>query len=317
MIYKRKKYIKSIKPPKYKIKCNKKYKIKLKEKKKIRPKKKIKNKINKKISNKINDKIIPIITPPVQKKLVQAKKPVSKVYFTQSTEDAIIRYNNETNLEIRNKIYREHIEYPLQKLVENVFNRFGFTYFETGPLEVQKEALAHLVANLGKYDPNRVSKTFGKFKKSKAFSYFSVIAKNWFILLNNNNYKRFQSHVEISEEHSENTIQLQHVDKHYAEQETSEFISLTIEFWEENVSKIFPKKRDLNIANAVVELIRNSHRIDAFNKKALYLYIRDISDCKTQQITKVINRMKQYHKNIYRMYLNDGIFSKNLQNNNF
>lgn len=240
------------------------------------------------------------------------RKASSKMYFTQDTEDAIVQYNKEEDLDVREKIYREKIEYPFQKLVENVFNRFGFTYFKTSPHEVQKEALAHLVANLSKYDPNRPSKVFGKKKKSKAFSYFSVIAKNWFILLNNNNYKEFQTLIEISEERGENTVQLQHVDKHHAQTEIDEFMQLTINFWEENVDKIFNKQRDLDIANAVVELLRNSQRIDAFNKKALYLYIRDMSNCKTQQITKVINRMRQYHRNIYKMYLNDGTVSNTL-----
>lgn len=251
----------------------------------------------------------PKAQPPAAKPTRKKRKASSKMYFTQDTEDAIVQYNNESDSYVREEIYREKIEYPLQKLVENVFNRFGFTYFRTSPHEVQREALAHLVANLGKYDPNRVSKLSKKGKKSKAFSYFSVIAKNWFILLNNNNYKEFQTHVEISEERGENTVQLQHVDRHHTQTETDEFMDLTIRFWEENVSKIFNKQRDLDIANAVIELLRNSQRIDAFNKKALYLYIRDMSDCKTQQITKVINKMKQYHKNIYRMYLDDGVVS--------
>jgi hypothetical protein len=79
-----------------------------------------------------------------------------------------------------------------------------------------------------------------------------------------------------------------------------------VSYWEKNVNKIFTKQRDINIANAVIELFRNSDRIDAFNKKALYLYIREISSCKTQQITKVINRMKNYQNNITRAYVDTG-----------
>lgn len=250
---------------------------------------------------------IPFKEPVLRRK--KKKKQTVKDYFTQETEKAIIQYNNEEDVDIRNEIYQEKIAFPLSKLIENVFNRWKFSYFKTSPQDVQKEALAHLVANMGKFDPNRPSKVYKK-KKSKAFAYFSVIAKNWFILLNNNNYKEFQTHSQIGEEHDEHTVQLQHVDKHHSQVETDEFMNLTIDFWETNVSKIFTKSRDLNIANAVVELLRSSQRIDAFNKKALYLYIREISECKTQQITKVINKMKQYHKNIYRSYINDGIVPK-------
>jgi hypothetical protein len=241
------------------------------------------------------------------------RKKASKMYFTQETEDAILLYQKEPNSEIRDNIYRDKIEFPMQKLVECVFNRFRFIYFQTGPQDVQREALAHVVSNLDKFDRWKIGKD-GKKPKAprKAYSYFSVVAKNWFILGNNNNYRDFQTHIPISEERSEDTIQLQQVDKHHAQAEMDEFMALVIDFWEENISKIFNKQRDLDIANAVIELLRHAKRIDAFNKKSLYLHIRDISNCKTQQITKVINRMKQYHRNIHKMYVNDGVVSKSL-----
>jgi hypothetical protein len=233
------------------------------------------------------------------------KKSGSRMYFTQETEDAIITYNKEEDMKIREGIFHDKILYPFQKLVENVFNTFKFSYFKTGPQDVQKECLSHLVANIHKFDPNRKSKTNPK-KKAKAYSYFSVMAKNYLILLNNTVYKEWNQNVEISDERDENTVQLQQNDKYYAQQEMADFIRLLIEFWEKNVKKIFTKQRDLNIANAVVELFRNSDRIDVYNKKALYLYIREMAMCKTQQITKVINRMKQYHENIQRSYIEEG-----------
>jgi hypothetical protein len=235
----------------------------------------------------------------------RSKNGVSRMYFTQETEDAIILYNKTEDQTIREQIFQDKIHYPFQKLVENVFNTFKFSYFETGPLDVQKECLSHLVANMHKFDPTRSSRADPN-KKTRAFAYFSIIAKHYLILLNNTNYKKFLQNVEISDEKDENTVQLQQCDKYYAQQEISDFIKLIIQFWEKNVDKIFVKQRDLNIANAVVELFRKSDRIDAYNKKALYLYIREMAMCKTQQITKVINKMKQYHDNIQKSYMEDG-----------
>lgn len=221
---------------------------------------------------------------------------VEKMYFTQDTENAIIEYNATEEVRKREDIYNTRIKYPFEKLVENIFNTFKFSYFETGPLDVQKETVSHLVSNIHKFEAG----------KGKAFSYFSIIAKHYLIALNNSTYKRRNQHVEIGEEHDENTIQLQTEDEHYKNTEMREFINLMIKFWENNVGKIFTKQRDLDIANAVIELFRSSDRIDAFNKKALYLYIREISSCKTQQITKVINKMKQYQNNIAKSYTNQG-----------
>jgi len=219
-----------------------------------------------------------------------------RMYFTQETENAIIEYNASEDVPTREDIYNNRIKRPFEKLVENIFNTFKFSYFETGPLDVQKETVSHLVSNIHKYEQS----------KGKAFAYFSIVAKHYLIALNNSTYKRRNQHVEIGEEHDEHTVQLQTEDKHHKDAEMKEFMNLMILFWENNVGKIFTKQRDLDIANAVIELFRNSDRIDAFNKKALYLYIREISSCKTQQITKVINRMKQYQSNISRSYMNIG-----------
>jgi hypothetical protein len=242
---------------------------------------------------------------PIKLPRKRRSKNVSRMYFTQETEDAIILYNKTEDSAIREQIFRDKILQPFQKLVENVFNTFKFSYFETGPQDVQKECLTHLVANMHKFDPTRCSKANPK-KKTTAFAYFSIIAKHYLILLNNTNYKKFNQNIEISEERDENTVQLQQDDKYYAQQELTDFIRLVIDFWEKNVGKIFTKQRDLNIANAVVELFRKSDCIEAFNKKALYLYIREIASCKTQQITKVINRMKQYHDTIQKSYVEHG-----------
>lgn len=264
----------------------------------------------KKVVHHKRKKLTPVIvatiseTPTKLPRKRRSKNP-SRMYFTQETEDAIVQYNGTEDLVLREQIFRDKIFQPFQKLVENVFNTFKFSYFETGPQDVQKECLTHLVANMHKYDPTRCSKSDPE-KKTRAFAYFSIIAKHYLILLNNTNYKKFNQNVEISEEWNENTAQLQQEDKYYAHQELTDFIKLVIDFWEKNVNKIFTKQRDLDIANAVVELFRNSERIDAFNKKALYLYIREIASCKTQQITKVINRMKQYHDTIQKSYIEHG-----------
>jgi hypothetical protein len=285
-----------------KKKLSKKPIISKQTKKKYNTKKTVKrNVISKKKTKKELPKEIPPIVSEV-KPTKKRKKSSDKMYFTQDTEDAIELFNNTENMDERERIFETKIKFPFEKLVENVFNTFKFSYFETGPLDVQKETISHLVANIQKFEKS----------KGKAFAYFSIVAKHYLIFLNNSNYKRFNASVEIGEEKEEHTVQLQSEDKHHKDAETSEFMKLMIGYWEQNVSKIFTKQRDLNIANAVIELFRRSDRIDAFNKKALYLYIREISNCKTQQITKVINKMKTCHINLTKSYLSTGTISNSL-----
>lgn len=240
--------------------------------------------------------ILPVFdeTKPIKKRK-KRKNSSTKMYFTEDTEKYIILYHQTEDQIVRNEIYENYIKNAFDKLVENIFNTFKFTYFDNSPSEIKKETVAHLVANMHKFEKGR-----------KAFSYFSIVAKNYLIFHNNGNYKKFNQHVNISDTPDESTVCLQVEDAHHKNVEMSEFMKIMIDYWEKNINKIFTKKRDLGIANAVIELFRNGNRIDCFNKKSLYLYIREISSCKTQQITKVINKMKHYQSIITKSYLDKG-----------
>ncbi len=225
-----------------------------------------------------------------------SNKKASNMYFTQETEDAIISYNDTEDARSKDTIYNQKIRDAFAKIAENVYNTFKFSYADVSPLEIQKQCISHMVANIGKYEKG----------KGKAYSYFSIVAKHWFILNNNTTYTRFKKHVEICEqagEAGEFVIEPEHEKQ---ESETREFIKLMVDYWDKNVSKFFTKDRDLKIANAVIEIFRNADRIDVFNKKALYLYIREIADCQTQHITKVINKLQDPQSKIRDEYYNTG-----------
>ena len=79
-------------------------------------------------------------------------------------------------------------------------------------------------------------------------------------------------------------------------------------FWPDcsNLNVVFTRKRDLQIADAILELFRRSEHIENFNKKHLYLLIREMTDCKTHYITKVVNVMKKHQKKMLNDYLEYG-----------
>lgn len=290
-IKKLKKIIKKSKPTKKVVKVQK-------PKKRIKI---IKKQIVKTEDSHINEKISRPRGRPKGKKnkneLVDGvEKKVSNVYFTPETETAIVEYNETEDQREKDRIYTDKIQAPFSKIAENVYNTFKFSYADVSPIEIQKQAISHMVANMSKYEKG----------KGKAFSYFSIVAKHWFILDNNTTYRRFKKHVEISEQTGDAGEFVVEPEHEKQENETREFIKLMVEYWDKNVGKHFTKDRDLKIANAVVEIFRNADRIDVFNKKALYLYIREIADCQTQHITKVINRLMEPQRKIQAEYYNTG-----------
>ena len=219
----------------------------------------------------------------------------NKQYFTQDTQDAIIAYNNSTNDKEKNELYRTRIKYPFEKLAENILNTFKFSYFDVPKEDVQKEVVAILIQKIHMF----------KEGKGKAFSYFSIVAKNYLILNNNSNYKRYKKTDLLSQ--MPQTWNPED-DFYHREQgdEFSEFKQLMLKYWDKNLTKIFTKKRDIQIADAILELFRRSQYIENFNKKHLYLLIREMTDCKTHYITKVVNVMKEHQKKMLNDYLDYG-----------
>ena len=224
------------------------------------------------------------------------RKKKSKQYFTIDTEKAIIEYNKSDNTDERNKIYVEGIKYPFEKLAENILNTFKFSYFDVSKEDVQMEVISNLIEKIHMFQEG----------KGKAFSYFSIVAKNYLILKNNGNYKRFKKTSLLSEMpeswNPENDFkETQRGD------EMVEFKDLMLRYWDENLTKVFTKKRDIQIADAVLELFRRSQHIENFNKKHLYLLIREMTDCKTHYITKVVNEMKKHQTQMLNDYFDKGM----------
>lgn len=235
--------------------------------------------------------------------MVRKKRETKKenMYFTKETENAIVEYNNETNELKRNRIYTDKIYKALCKLAENVYNTYKFSYFEVQSDDVQKEVVSFMTSQLPKY----------KKESGKAYSYFTIVAKNWLIHVNNGTYNKWKKHTEILDKPEEDTdgeiLMYEEVDG----QESRELCKITIDYWERNIPNVFTKKKEMDIAFAILELLRISERIENFNKKAIYLYIREISGCKTQHITKVINKMKAFQRDVFNEYFTHGHVSLN------
>jgi len=223
------------------------------------------------------------------------KKKNSRMYFTQDTENAIIRYNDSDDVVLRNKIYNEHIAHPFDKLAENIIHTFKFYYFDVPSEDVKHEVVSFLVMNMHKF----------KEGKGKAFSYFSIVAKNYLILHNNNNYKKMKSHDKIEKLDFVRNISSEK-DLKETKEFNVEFVSQMLDYWDNNITNVFRRQKDILVADAVLELFRKKQFIENFNKKALYIMIREMTGSNTQHITRVVNVMKRYYKRLFKEFQSTG-----------
>jgi hypothetical protein len=222
----------------------------------------------------------------------RAKK--QKAYFTEHTENAIVRYNTSIDPNERNIIYQKEIHAAFDKLAENLIHTFKFYNFDIEYEDVKHEVVTFLVEKINKYSP----------EKGKAFSYFSIVGKNYLIANNNYNYHYFKKITQVETIDTERMV-INEIIRDDLKEEKSDFFDLFVQYFDINIDKLFSKQRDLEVADAVIELFRNRQNIENFNKKALYILIRERTNVKTQNVTSTINKIKKIYSLLYAHYSNN------------
>jgi len=150
--------------------------------------------------------------------------------------------------------------------------------------ELRQDCKVWLTTILEKYDPNR---------GSKAFSYFSVITKNWFIHKVKKNTKRAQREVDYEDAAAEISEKMVDNGEKYIEERMDR------EFWEhltkeiDSWSKMQMTENEKIVYDAVRTLFNSADQLDILNKKAVYLYLREITGLNTKQIVSQLNKMRR------------------------
>ncbi len=220
-----------------------------------------------------------------------------KLYFGPEVDESIIKYNQCEDTAERSRIYEKEIKYALDKLVENTIHTYKFYYTDNQDLStIQHEAVTFLIEKLPNFTKD----------KGKAFSYYSIVAKNYFILQNEKNFKKLTQHDKIDNYADSSKISISQSD----DVNMITFISEFVDYWDANLEYCYDKRVDRSIAAAVVELFRRRETLEIFNKKALYIYIREMTDASTQQITRVVKSLKEKYRRMYEDYDRLGFIPK-------
>jgi hypothetical protein len=138
------------------------------------------------------------------------------------------------------------------------------------------------------------------------FQYFDIPyqdAKNYLILHNNNNYKKLKQRAPITVLDTSRDVIGEQYSKTLRE-EKQDFMELFIEWCTNNHKQLVSKPRDKKILFALLEIFRTRDNIENFNKKALYIMIREMTNVKTGYITRIVNIVKQKYIDLYKIYTN-------------
>jgi len=213
------------------------------------------------------------------------------MYFTQETEDAIVEYNTTDDNIQRNIIYTKKIHPAFYKLAEIMIHRFKFYNFDVSHEDVKHEVVTFLHEKINKY----------KAESGKAFSYFSIVAKNYLIAENNKNYYHFKRSQDMVNIDTERNIINEKIRTDLIE-EKNDFINLFVSVVEKYLPLLFSKNRDIQVADTILYLFKTRDTIENYNKKAIYILIRERTGVESQYITNVMNKIKIIYSCLYKEY---------------
>jgi hypothetical protein len=219
------------------------------------------------------------MTEPKKKRAPRKKN----MYFTKVHENAIIEYASTECNKVRSDLYIRLIGPAFNEMVDKIVYTYKFTNLPNIDY-LKDDCKIWLTTILNKYDPAR---------KSKAFSYFSVITKNWFIHKVKKNSKSLKREICYEDFAQKNTYQESLVveNGYYAARHHYEFmqnLKKEIQNWE----KLNLKENERKILEAIKILFESTEDIEIFNKKAIYLYIREITGLNTKQVVNNLNKMR-------------------------
>lgn len=243
------------------------------------------------------DSIPPIIYPEkkkTRKKIKRKNEPTLVNYFTDKTQEQIIIYQNELSQEKRKNIYVQEILPAFDSLVENLINVYGFSVMYESKQDLKHECLQFLYTAVDKFNAE---------KGSKAFSYFNVVAKNWLTIKSKQNMKRVQSYVSMDDRENLSKEDLEQIEAYHLHpgfEETYTVVN-TYEYLTKLVATIENKTKTENekiVVNAIKVLISNLEDVDLLSKRAILLYVRELTTLSSKQLSIVLSSLKKYYRDV-------------------
>jgi glycerol-3-phosphate cytidylyltransferase-like family protein len=220
------------------------------------------------------------------------KKTKSNRYWTTITECAIQAYNhlNDDNVK-KEKIYRRFIFGPLMKLAENRINQMKPDYIDKSFEDLQTDLVTYLTERLSKI----------KSESGRGYSYFTRTSWNYLIAENQKGYSSVKNSYEPINVDEERNVLIE-IHNNEMHETLCYFMDAYVEYCYQNLNYIFNNSVDIHVADSILHLFENREDIDQFNKKALYIYVRERTGYETNNITRVVKVLKEIYQTKFKEY---------------
>jgi hypothetical protein len=228
---------------------------------------------------------------------ITRRKPGTKPtgdYFSKETQKAILDYQNSPSIPEKQQIYVEKILPAFDSLVENLINVYGFKVMYETKRDLKTECMEFLFTTVEKFDGE---------KGSKAFSYFNVVAKNWLTIKSKQNAKKVKTYISTDYKESFTNADIEQLESFnivpsYEDIMTSSENTKNLKKIVDGLEKKVKTENEILCIKAIQEIVENLEDIDILNKRAVLLYIREITNLSSKQLSVVLSNLKKYYKDV-------------------
>lgn len=214
------------------------------------------------------------------------------MYFNAGTQAAIVRYQDMVDPDLRRDLYAQEILPAFAKLSENLIFVYGFKspYFLFD--ELAADCVTFLYESIHKWDEAR---------GTKAFSYFNVVAKNW-LIINCRQHKKIRGrHVSIDDPNGMSALQ-KHDFENYDIAPAPDVV-IAKRNQRGRVLKLLDDMRvkltnenELICLQAIETLFANIDELELLNKRAVLIYIREISNLDKKHVSKALSSIRKHYR---------------------
>ena len=218
----------------------------------------------------------------------------AKLYFNADTQAAIVKYQQTEDHSDKEKIYVKEILPAFDKLAENLIFIYGFAK-PSSPYEILKnDCVTFLYETIHKWDEAR---------GTKAFSYFNVVAKNWLIINSRREQKKNFRHVSIDAPEMMSRRDKASVFE-YDVIPSPDDIMITAQFRNDIIKLLHEIKNrvsgenETKCINAVITVFEKVDQLDFLNKRAVFVYVREISGLSPKQLSVAMSIIRKHYRSL-------------------
>jgi hypothetical protein len=221
-----------------------------------------------------------------------------KFYYTEVDDIEDLKYEvisfliQKLHLFNHSKFVNDKLNKIINREKKEKYENGSFVSFTNNSSVVSQETISEFIRNLDISEDCKLA--LSEISPPKAYSYFGTIAKRYLILYNKKNYKKLKSQYSLEDLNEDSETFNQFKEEAVTNEIDKEnLLDDFLKKMDDSLFDSFSTEEEVKIANAIITVFKKKDKIDIINKKAFFVYVKEITDSNSSSITKVIKSMRK------------------------